>query len=122
SPANYTSDGYFVLMPDIHYTIGNPGGSALDHVESAVRTVLASGMIDSRRVGIIGPSFGGYQTTYIVTKSNLFAAAVIGSGVTDLVRKYFTMNFETGRSNNWRIERQQFRMGLSPLEDMKRYM
>lgn len=122
SAANYTLDGYFVLMPDIHYTIGNPGGSALNHVESAVRTVLAMDMVDSRRVGIIGHSFGGYQTTYIVTKSNLFAAAVIGSGVTDLVRKYFTMNFKTGRSDNWRIERQQFRMGRSPLADLKSYM
>lgn len=121
SPANYTFDGYFVLMPDIHYTIGNPGGSALRYVESAVKTVLSTGMIDSTRVGIIGHSFGGYQTTYIITKSKLFAAAVIGSGVTDLIRKYFTMNFGTGRSNNWRIERQQFRMGLSPLVDNKSY-
>ena len=122
SPANYTFDDYFVLMPDIHYKIGSPGSSALSCVESAVNAVLATGMIDRKRVGIIGHSFGGYQTTFIVTKSKLFAAAVIGSGVTDLVRKYFTMNFETGRSNNWRIERQQFRMGHSPLVDNKSYM
>ena len=51
-----------------------PGQSAEKCVIPAVNTVLAMGFIDPKRVGIQGHSWGGYQITYLVTKTNMFAA------------------------------------------------
>jgi dipeptidyl aminopeptidase/acylaminoacyl peptidase len=35
-------------------------------------------MIDTKHIGLIGHSFGGYETNYIITKTKIFAAAVSG--------------------------------------------
>ncbi len=120
--ANFALDGYIILQPDIKYRLGDPGNSALLCVEAAIKEVLKKDIIDKDRIGLVGHSFGGYQASYIATKSGLFSAIVIGAGVSDLSRNYLTMNFRSGRSNNWRVERQQFRMGVSPFEDYSRYV
>lgn len=120
--ANYTNEGYFVLMPDITYKIGHTGNSALQCVNSALDNVLKKGFVDDKRIGLIGHSFGGYETAYIISHSDRFAAAVIGSGVSDMLKKYLTVNFETGRSENWRVEMQQYRLGISPFENMEVYI
>ncbi len=39
-------------------------------------------------IGIQGHSFGGFETNYIITHSDLFAAACSASGVSDLVSSY----------------------------------
>ena len=40
----------------------------------AVNTVVAQGYIDPKRIGIQGHSWGGYQITYMITQTNIFAA------------------------------------------------
>lgn len=122
SAANYTFDGYFVLMPDITYKIGLPGESALDCVLAAVENVVSTGMVSEDKIGLIGHSFGGYEVGYILTKTKVFAAGVIGSGLSDLVKAALTMNFSDGRANTWRIEMQQYRMGISLFEDFEKYV
>jgi hypothetical protein len=69
----YVSNGYVVLRPDIVYETGYPGQSAEKCVIPAVNTVLAMGFIDPKRIGIQGHSWGGYQITYLVTRTNMFA-------------------------------------------------
>ncbi len=44
--------------------------------------------VDPKKIGIQGHSFGGYQTNYIVTHSNIFAAAVSSAGMSDLISDY----------------------------------
>jgi dipeptidyl aminopeptidase/acylaminoacyl peptidase len=117
SPANYTTDGYFVLYPDIVYEIGRPGYSAVDCVEAAVKEVINNGMIDEKSIGLIGHSFGGYETSFIVTQSNVFAAAVAGAASTDMVAHSLTLDAGTGRSQMWRFQTHQMRMGKSLYED-----
>lgn len=119
---NYVLDGYFVLMPDIKYEIGNPFVSANDCVISAVKAVVQKGMVDAKRIGIIGHSYGGSEVSFIITQSSLFAAAVAGAPVNDFLNAYLTLNFEYGRSLGWKFESQQFRMGFSPFSDMDAYL
>lgn len=118
----FTSQGYFVLLPDIVYEIGNPGFSAFDCVMAATKTALSLAPIDKNKLGIVGHSFGGYETNFIITQTNMFAAAVAGAGVSDLTSFYFSVNKGELNSNAWRLEYQQFRMGKPWFENKEGYL
>ena len=121
-PTNYTNDGYIVLMPDIKYEVGTPGKSIVDCVVSAVNFVIEKGTIDRQHVGLIGHSYGGYETGYLLTQTSIFAAAVAGSAVNDLLSSYLSLNTETGAKMDWRFESQQYRIGMSPFENLNAYL
>ena len=122
SPASYFLDGYFVLLPDIKFIVGEPGSSALDCVEKAVKRVTSQGIVDEKRLGIMGHSYGGYLVNYIISNSSLFSAAASGAGISDMISSYLTMNFSRKRSNNWRFESQQYRMGNTPFDNLQGYL
>lgn len=119
--SNLTTKGYFVLLPDIAYEIGDPGISASECVSSAVEKVLSIGLVDKKRVGLIGHSFGGYEVNFIVTQTGIFAAAVSGSAVSDNISHYFTVNTNNNMGESWRYENQQYRMGKSFYQDKEAY-
>jgi dipeptidyl aminopeptidase/acylaminoacyl peptidase len=72
--------------------------------------------------GLIGHSFGGYETDFIITNSSIFAAAVSGSGISDNIRGYLTVNNEFNNAEIWRFENQQYRMKGSFYEDKESYL
>jgi dipeptidyl aminopeptidase/acylaminoacyl peptidase len=119
--SNYFLDGYLVLFPDIHYKVGSPGISALECVELAVNTVKKLNIVEENHIGIIGHSFGGYETNFIITQTNIFAAAVSGSALSNMISSYFTYLAQARRSNAWKYETQQMRMGFSPFDDWNDY-
>ncbi|WP_223708795.1 prolyl oligopeptidase family serine peptidase [Flavobacterium potami] len=119
--SNLTSKGYFVLLPDIAYEIGNTGISAYECVSSAVEKVLSIGLVDKKRVGLIGHSFGGYEVNFIITQTGIFATAVSGSAVSDNISHYFTINTNNNMGESWRYENQQYRMGKSFYHDKEAY-
>src|SRR5262249_35659864 len=55
----YASNGYLVLLPDIVYTVGYPGQSALKCVLPAIQAVVDKGFVDENAIGIQGHSWGG---------------------------------------------------------------
>ncbi len=110
----YVSNGYIVLRPDIVYETGYPGQSAEKCVIPAVQTVLAMGFIDPKRIGIQGHSWGGYQITYLVTKTNLFAAVEAGASVSNMVSAYGGIRWGTGMSRAFQYEKTQSRIGAPP--------
>ncbi|SDX32119.1 S9 family peptidase [Aequorivita viscosa] len=118
---NFTAAGYFVLQPDILIQKGEPGISATDCVITAVNNVLEKDVVDKKGIGLIGHSFGGYETAFIISQTNLFAAAVVGTGVFDIVDFYHTVGKNSGRPDHWRFESQQWRIGKSFYEDKKVY-
>ncbi|WP_163399688.1 S9 family peptidase [Flavobacterium fluviatile] len=121
--ANFTSKGYFVLLPDIVYEIGNPGFSAVDCVVSATRKVIVGeSSIDSTRIGLTGHSYGGYQADYIITQTNMFKAAVAGAAITDYVSGYLRVAWGLQKPNFWHYEFGQLRIGKSLYEDYPAYL
>lgn len=108
---NYTSKGYFVFYPDIAFEIGNPGYSAADCVISATKTLLKNKAINPSRIGLIGHSFGGYESLFLSTQTNLFTTIVAGAGVADLSSCYFTFGRSYSKPETWRFEHGQMRMG-----------
>ncbi|TDE29400.1 S9 family peptidase [Flavobacterium ranwuense] len=119
---NYTLNGYFVLLPDIAYKMGDPGVSAVDCVTAAVNTVLDKGLVDKSKIGLFGHSFGGYETNFIISQTPIFAAAVSGAGISDIISFYFNIS-KNGifQSDMWRFENQQWRMGKSLYDDKEGY-
>lgn len=116
SVVNLVNRGYFVLMPDIEYKMGSPGDSAVFCVTSAVNETLKRGDIISSKLGLIGHSLGGFESSYIVTKTNLFAAAVAGASMTDHLSGYLTVSENYKKAEIWRFEYYTNRMG-KPLFD-----
>lgn len=115
-------EGYFVFYPDIRYEIGNPGSSATDCVTSAVEAVLQQVSVDATKIGLMGQSFGGYETLFIITQTSLFATAISGAGLSDLVSGYLSVNDYTSDSNSWRYEYDQIRMGKPLYDDFEGYL
>ncbi|WP_418637281.1 prolyl oligopeptidase family serine peptidase [Winogradskyella sp.] len=118
---NYTAAGYFVFEPDILIQKGNPGISTTDCVLTSVNKVLEKGIIKSDAIGIVGHSFGGYETAYLISQTNLFKAAVVGAGVYDIVSSYHTVGQDYGRSKLYLYENQQWQIGTSFYENREGY-
>jgi dipeptidyl aminopeptidase/acylaminoacyl peptidase len=109
--STYASNGYLVLQPDVRYEIGRPGSSALDCVTSAVKKVIELGYADPARIGLQGHSWGGYQSSFIVTQTNMFAAVVTGAPPTNLTSFYDTLYRSSGNIQQGITEVGQVRMG-----------
>lgn len=121
NPTNYTLQDYVVFFPDISYQMGDPANSAVDCVTAGVKYVIDLGIVDKDKIGLIGHSFGGFETNFIMTQSDLFATAVSGAGMSDLQSLYLTLNWWTGKPDMWRFENQQMRMGQSLFEARDTY-
>lgn len=115
--------GYFVLLPDINYGTVGPGKSALISVNEAVNVALTSNLgIDSTKIGLAGHSHGGYETNYIATHSNRFATFISGSGNSDIVRSYYSFNYNFNKPFYFQFETGQYRMGTSIASDPLKYL
>jgi len=118
----YVSRGYVVFIPDIPYEIGYPGESALDAVVPGVLSLVARGFVKEDRIGVQGHSWGGYQIAYMVTKTNLFAAAEAGAPVSNMTSAYGGIRWQSGMSRMFQYERTQSRIGGTLWESTNEYL
>lgn len=107
----YVSNGYLVLTPDIVYTVGYPGQSALKCVLPAVQAVVDKGYVDKSNIGIQGHSWGGYQIAYMLTQTNLFKAAEAGAPVVNMIAAYDGIRWGSGLPRQFQYEKTQSRIG-----------
>jgi dipeptidyl aminopeptidase/acylaminoacyl peptidase len=105
----YTSNGYAVLVPDIAYKVNDPGMSAVWCMVPAVKAAIATGIVDPKHIGITGHSWGGYQTAFLITQTDIFAAAVAGAPLTNMVSMYSLVYKNTGGTNQSIFESSQGR-------------
>lgn len=122
NPTFYVSNGYLVFMPDIVYTIGYPGQSALKCVLPGIQAVVDKGYVDEQAIGIQGHSWGGYQIAYMVTQTNRFKAAAPGALVANMTSAYSGIRWGTGLARQFQYERSQSRIGGSLWEYPLRYL
>ena len=118
----FTSLGYFVLEPDIVFRPREPGLSVADCVGAAVHKAILGGAVDPKRVGIVGHSWGGFDSTFLATHTDLFAAAVAGAPITDLVSNYGNHHWSSGIAETDHIETGQQRMEVPLWEDLPAYI
>ncbi len=122
NPSLYTSNGYVILMPDIAYTTGQPGKSALDAVLPAINKLARQGFIDEKSIGIQGHSWGGYQIAWMVTQTNRFRAAEAGAPVGNMTSAYSGIRWGSGLPRQFQYEQQQSRIGKSLQEAPALYL
>ena len=108
----YASNGYLVFVPDITYQTGYPGQGAYDAIVSgAHHLTTAFPFVDKERIGIQGQSWGGYQVAHLITRTNMFAAAMAGAPVSNMTSAYGGIRWETGLSRMFQYEQTQSRIG-----------
>lgn len=110
----YTSNDYIIFIPDITYEAGYPGQGAFDAVVSGTQFVSSMfPFIDRQKIGIQGQSWGGYQTAWLITQTNMFAAAMAGAPVSNMTSAYGGIRWESGLSRMFQYEKDQSRIGGS---------
>ena len=122
NPSVYTSRGYAFFMPDISYKLDDPGRSAVWCVLPAVKAAIASGIVDSANVALQGHSWGGYQTSFITTQTNLFKTAIAGAPLTDMVSMFSSVYWNSGGTNQGIFISSQGRFRSSYAKDPDAYL
>ncbi len=118
----YVSNGYLVLLPDVHFNTRTTHSDMLDCVEAAVTRVIELGYADPARIGLHGHSFSGQGGAFIATKSKLFAAIVAGAAATNLISD-FNQLWKSSGTNQHRYDYYgQGRFGTNPFEDRELYI
>lgn len=121
-PMLYASNGYLVFMPDIRYTPGYPGESAIKSIVPGVHSLIARGFVDPNAVAIQGQSWGGYQVAYMITRTPMFRAAMAGAPVANMTSAYGGIRWESGLARAFQYERGQSRIGGSLWDEPWRYI
>jgi dipeptidyl aminopeptidase/acylaminoacyl peptidase len=109
----FASRGYVVFVPDIWYKKGYPGQGAYDYIVSGTKAMIQKGFIDSTRIGLQGQSWGGYQIAYLITKTNLYAAAWAGAPVVNMTSAYGGIRWGPGINRQFQYEKTQSRIGAN---------
>lgn len=110
----FASRGYVVFIPDIVYVDGHPGESAYNCICSGAEAMCDQfKFVDKTKMAIQGQSWGGYQTAYLVTRTNMFAAAGAGAPVGNMTSAYGGIRWESGAVRAMQYEHGQSRIGKS---------
>ncbi len=94
--ASFAAQGYAVLRcnprgstgygKDFRYANQRDwGGGDYRDLMAGVDHVIALGVADPERMGVMGWSYGGFMTSWIITQTHRFKAASVGAGVTNIM-------------------------------------
>jgi dipeptidyl aminopeptidase/acylaminoacyl peptidase len=88
----------------------------------AVAAVVAKGLVDPAKVGLIGHSWGGYEATYVPTQTDIFAAAVAGAPLTNFLSMMGAIHWRPGLPETGHWETGQARMDVPFWEDFEAHV
>jgi dipeptidyl aminopeptidase/acylaminoacyl peptidase len=94
--ASFASAGFAILRPNVrgssgygrdfrHANMRDWGGGDYKDAMAGVDALIARGVADGDKLGVMGWSYGGYLTAYTITQTTRFRAASVGAGITNLV-------------------------------------
>jgi dipeptidyl aminopeptidase/acylaminoacyl peptidase len=94
--AAFASRGYAVFRPNVRGSSGygllfryanfrDWGGGDYRDMMTGVDALVEQGVADPNRLGVMGWSYGGYLTAWVITRTDRFRAASVGAGITNLV-------------------------------------
>ncbi|WP_299287545.1 prolyl oligopeptidase family serine peptidase [uncultured Mucilaginibacter sp.] len=107
----FVSNGYLVFTPDISYERGQPGASAVEFINSGVENLKKNPWVDGAHIGVQGQSWGGYQVAFLITQTNMYAAAWAGAPVANMTSAYGGIRWESGITREGQYEKGQSRIG-----------
>jgi len=118
----FVSNGYCLFLPDIPFTLGTPGFSATKSIVPGIHKLVEMGVADPDAIGLHGHSWSGYQTAFVITQTDMFAAAVAGAPVANMTSAYSGIRWESGLARQFQYEKSQSRIGGSLWEYPERYI
>ena len=108
----FVSNGYVVFVPDVYFTDGHPGKSAMRSIMPGVEMLEKTyPWIDSDNMAIQGQSWGGYIVAYMITQTNKFKAAGSGAPVSNMTSAYGGIRCGSGITRQIQYEQGQSRIG-----------
>ncbi len=86
NPQVLASLGYATLVPSTPRPVDStdPAGGLVENVGSAVDAAVATGRVDSARIGVWGHSFGGWAALVLGERDPRYRAVIAESGPSDL--------------------------------------
>jgi dipeptidyl aminopeptidase/acylaminoacyl peptidase len=92
----FASNGYAVLRPNPRGSTGygkdfrfanfkDWGFGDYEDIMSGVDKAIDMGIADPQRLAVMGWSYGGYMTSFVVTRTERFKAASMGAGLPNLI-------------------------------------
>jgi dipeptidyl aminopeptidase/acylaminoacyl peptidase len=118
----YATDGYAIFLPDIRFEVGRPGIASVKSLVPGVQKLIDMGIADPEAIGLHGHSWSGYQTAYIVTQTDLFAAAIAGAPVANMTSAYSGIRWSSGMARQFQYEQSQSRIGAPLWEKPQLYI
>jgi dipeptidyl aminopeptidase/acylaminoacyl peptidase len=102
-PQLLASAGYAAFLPNprgssgrgqvfARANLGDMGGGDLQDILAGVDALVRDGVADDARVAITGGSYGGFMSSWAVTQTDRFAAAIPFAVVTDWTSFHYTTN------------------------------
>jgi dipeptidyl aminopeptidase/acylaminoacyl peptidase len=106
----YAGAGYVVLRPNYrgstnygeqHKTdiVGNYFPPGFDDIMSGVDHLIAEGIVDSDRMGVLGWSAGGHWSNWILTHTDRFKAISSGAGTSNWISMYAQSDVQRNRQH-----------------------
>ncbi|GJN75456.1 prolyl oligopeptidase family domain-containing protein [Purpureocillium lilacinum] len=101
-----TVNGYAVLSPNprgsngrgaefTSHIFGDMGGKDVDDYLTGIDYLVEQGLVDPKRLGVMGGSYGGYMAAWIITQTDRFAASVAIAPVVDWFSQHTLTNIPT---------------------------
>ncbi|MBN1939179.1 MAG: prolyl oligopeptidase family serine peptidase [Candidatus Aminicenantes bacterium] len=118
----WAGHGYAVFLPDVKFEVGRPGMSAVKCLVPGVQKLVDMGVADPNAIGLHGHSWSGYETAYVVTQTDIFAAACAGAPVGNMTSAYNGIRWESGLARQFQYEQSQSRIGASLWERRDLYI
>ena len=119
----FVSNGYVVFVPDVYFTEGHPGQSAMKSIMPGVEMLEKTyPWIDGQNMAIQGQSWGGYQVAYMITQTNKFKAAGSGAPVSNMTSAYGGIRWGSGITRQVQYEEGQSRIGKNLWEAFDLYV
>ena len=120
----YAGDGYVVLKPNYrgstNYGEAHKWGIVNDYfkkgyedIMTGVDKLIADGLVDGDKMGVLGWSAGGHWTNWIITHSTRFKSASSGAGTVNWISMYAQSDMQDVRAN--------YLGGKPPYEDFEAY-
>jgi dipeptidyl aminopeptidase/acylaminoacyl peptidase len=118
----WVSDEYVVFLPDIRFEVGLPGFSSTKSLVPGVQKLIEIGVAHPEKIGLHGHSWSGYQTAFMITQTDIFAAAIAGAPVSNMTSAYSGIRWGSGLARQFQYEQSQRRIGGSLWEFPELYI
>lgn len=118
----YLGSEYVMFFPDVKFYDGNPGGSSRAALVAGCDKLVEMGIANPEKIVMHGHSWSGYESAWIVTQTDYFAACVSGAPVSNMTSAYSGIRLGSGLARQFQYEKEQSRIGGNIIDSLDSYI